>query len=53
MASLIDQTIGGFVNVLLNDYGIDKTNQNAGAKIVRKLSNLTIINYVQYVMTIK
>ena len=28
------------MNVLLNDYSIDKTNQNVGAKVVRKLSKL-------------
>ena len=28
------------VNVLLNDYSIDKTNKNVGAKVVRKLSKL-------------
>ena len=37
MASLIDQSNW---NVLLNDYGIDKTNQNVGVKVVRKLSKL-------------
>ena len=37
---LLIKAIGCFVNVLLNDYSIDKTNQNVGAKVVRKLSKL-------------
>ena len=35
---LLIKASGRFVNVLLNDYSIDKTNQNIGAKVVRKLS---------------
>ena len=37
---LLIKAIGCFVNVLLNDYGIYKTNQNIGSKVVRKLSKL-------------
>ena len=37
---LLIKAIWCFVNVLLNDYSIDKTNQNVGAKVVRKLSKL-------------
>ena len=34
------KVIGCFVNVLLNDYNIYKMNQNASAKVERKLSKL-------------
>ena len=37
---LLIKAIGCFVNVLLNDFSINKTNQNVGAKVVRKLSKL-------------
>ena len=37
---LLIKAIECFVNVFLNDYSIDKTNQNVGAKVVRKLSKL-------------
>ena len=37
---LLIKSIGCFENMLFNYYSIDKTNQNVGAKVVRKLSIL-------------
>ena len=40
MASLIDQTMECFVNELLTDYSIDKTNPNNRAQVRRILTNI-------------
>ena len=42
MSSLLVLAIGWFVNVLLNDYTIYKTNQNVSAKVARKFSKLLL-----------
>ena len=49
MASLIDQSNWKLCECILNDYSIDKTNQNVSAKVAGCCLNLTNINYVQYV----